>query len=641
LTGEAPSRGGGGRAVAGLATCAVLLAAVAGALIGWKSAGHLETLWDEHVDREIAVGLARNPLVGERPTIDPSQTRLPMYVNAAVFALTGRDDLPTSRAVSLVVGAATVLATAMLGRMLFGPMVGAIAALLLAFSPYFLSFVRISMTEGDVFFACFLTVSVWGLARYRARPTAGRWIAAAVLMGLAVGAKVFAVVPLAVLLIDAALSNSARPVIGSTAQADGKAVFVLVVVGAAAAVVGAVAAWISPLACTPVWALLTGLWAYTIWFAARKRAFPTRPGSAMIGLILLAIITFCAIMPVHLTAHEIVRTIVGRLFRWDHQAPLVHWADHLRLYAGIVLIKLTVPLGVITVAAVVYGLTRIRRDGAWRVCLLPTLGYIAAICFLPLRQTFYLMGVYPLLMLMTAAVIAAAGRRLWRWSRLGDAGWVVVVTSLLIHLAISDYRAFPWFHLYAYELIGNRWLGAESRGYRNLIQTPSDGVESLIRWCNTDPRVRPGSRVVSFLWEDQPGQMVDDLLPASPQYVLVRRGLTSESAAVPAAPSIENADFVLLHINNLLGYGDRPPDHPPLDLLNGEFEPVYTVRRGVLDIGWVYARRSKGEGLGQGNGPHPGCDSQLLFHTPIPAETSCVPVSTLGGLLRHYYRAAA
>jgi len=67
----------------------------------------------------------------------------------------------------------------------------------------------------------------------------------------------------------------------------------------------------------------------------------------------------------------------------------------------------------------------------------------------------------------------------------------------------------------------------------------------------------------------------------------------SPDYCVPAAPSIENADFVLLHIDNLLGYGDRPPDHPPLDLLNGEFEPVYTVKRGPLEVAWVYARQKK------------------------------------------------
>jgi hypothetical protein len=83
-------------------------------------------------------------------------------------------------------------------------------------------------------------------------------------------------------------------------------------------------------------------------------------------------------------------------------------------------------------------------------------------------------------------------------------------------------------------------------------------------------------------------------LPAKPPYVLIRRGLTGESDAVPAAPSIEDADFVLLHINNLLGYGDRPPDHPPLDSLSSRFEPVFAVKRGLMEVAWVYGRRGGG-----------------------------------------------
>lgn len=571
-------------------TTLAVAAAVAGAAIGWRSSHHLETLWDEHVDRTIAQGLAQHPLTGERPTIDASQTRLPMYVNAAAFALTGRSDLAISRGVSLVVGAATVLAAALLGQALFGPLVGVLAALLLAFSPYFLSFARISMTEGDIFFACFLTWAIWGFVRYRACPSAGRWMAAGVLTGLAVGAKAFAVVPIAVLLAEPAMFDRPHRQTPPAGRENSGAVMILLLTGVVLLLATAAAAWFSQLIALFLWVVLTGFSACAVAFILRRKAVPTGV-HAMTGLALLAVLAFGVLMPVHITGHEIARTIVARLFQWDHQVPLARCVDHLRLYSGIVLIKSTVPLGVITVASLIYGIARLTRDAAWRLCLLPTVAYIAALCFLPLRQTFYLMGVYPLLMLMTAAMMVSVGRLLRRGSRLGGVGWAVFVIAMLIHLELNVHRAYPHFHLHGYDLVGERWLGAESRGYRNLIQTPSDGVESLIRWCNADPRVRPGSRIVSFLWEDQPGQMVDDLLPANPHYTLIRRGLTGDSDAVPPAPSIDDADFVLLHINNLLGYGDRSPDHPALDQLLAEFEPVYTVARGPLEVAWVYARR--------------------------------------------------
>lgn len=584
-----PDTCAGPSAWAGLAIA--LVVAFVGAAIGWSSAGHIETLWDEHVDRAIAIGLRDQPLTGETPAIDASQTRLPMYVNAAVFALTGRTDLPVSRATSLVFGALTVIGAYLLGRSLFGPLVGALAALLLAFSPYFLSFARISMTEGDVFFACFATLAVWGFTRYLSRPTAGRWLAAAMLFGLAAGAKVFAVVLIVALVASAGLFGQLRPTSASSDRRRAFAVLTLLIAGAAVILAGLVAASFSQLAALFLWAVLAGLWCYAVVFVLKTKAAPAGPAASIIGMVLLAAITFCVLMPAHLTSREIARTIVRRLVGWDRQVPLAHLADHLRLYSGILLLKLTVPLGVITVASLVYGLARLRRDAAWRVCVLPTVVYVAALCFLPLRQTFYLMGVYPLLMILTAAFIVGIGRWLGRRRAWAGGAWGVVVVALIVHLGVNVYRAYPCFHLYGYELIGNRWLGAESRGYRNLIQTPSDGVESLIRWCNADSRVRPGSRVVSFLWEDLPGQMVDDLLPPNPPYVFIRRGLTDKSSFLPPAPSIKDADFVLLHINNFLGYGDQPPDLPPLAELQAAFTPIYTVRRGPLEVAWVYARR--------------------------------------------------
>jgi hypothetical protein len=571
-----------------------MVVAGVGAAIGWASARHLETCWDEHVDRSIALALSQHPLTGGERAIDPSQTRLPMYVNALAFAISGRDDLALSRGVSLVVGALTVLATGSLAAVLFGWGVGVLSSILLAFSAYFISFARISMTEGDVFFACLATAAMWGFARYLQQPSARRWMVAAILLGLALGAKVFAIVLFVVfgwiMLVRRRPATMACRPAASTSAAGAKAISALLLVGLLV-MAGSTAAVFSRNVAIVGWVLLLGLWSCLLFLIWGRPAWPQdRWGEAM-GMVVLALMSFCVLMPVHLTEPEIARDLLRRLARWDHQVPLAKWSDHLRLYAGITLIKLTPPLGVLSVAALVYGVMQGRRDKTWAACTLGIVAYVAYLCLLPLRQTFYLMGIYPLLMILTAAFIAAVGRWLGRWGPWPRRCWAVAVVVLLAHLGGRLYQAYPHYHLYGYDLVGNQWLGAESRGYRNLIQTPSDGVESSIRWCNTDRRVRPGSRVVSYLWEDKPGQMVDDLLPRQPGYVLIRRGLSADSDVIPPGPSITDADFVLLHINNFLGYGDRPPDPPPLDVLNSRFRVVYTVRRGPLEVAWAYGRR--------------------------------------------------
>ena len=164
---------------------------------------------------------------------------------------------------------------------------------------------------------------------------------------------------------------------------------------------------------------------------------------------------------------------------------------------------------------------------------------------------------------------------------------LIILLVIVGNLALDSRRVAPNYQVYGYEMIGDRWLGAEARGYRNLIQTPSDGVESLVRWCLD--HAESDAAVVSFLWEDRIIQELFERRP--PAFRFVPRGVTEQSDELPAQPSLLDADYVLLHINNILGYGDRPPDYPSPELLDMGFERVHTERRGALEIGWIYRRK--------------------------------------------------
>lgn len=565
-----------------------IAAALLFAAIGWNSSRDLETLWDEAVDHDIAVDLMRHPIAGSAPTLDASQMRLPMYVCAAVFGVTGRDDLKTARCISLVVGAVTIIATGALARACFGPMAAGLAVVLLALSPYFISFGRISMTEGDVFFACFSTLALWALVRHLHAPSPRTWLLTGLLLACAVGSKLFAIflIPVSGVMMLAAGARPARE--AAEKSPDTLWLYRLLALQLAVLVATAGLAWFSRTAAVFGWLALAALWCMSIRGALRSRVDAAGPWPRFLSLTVFALVSCCVLMPVHITDHQIAREILRRLLRWDNSFPLALWDDHLRLYAGILLVKLTVPLGIVTCIALVFAAFRERDDGRWRACVLSFVFYVVIICLLPLRQTFYLMGVYPAIIVLTAALSVEIHRWLRARSARAAPAWAVVVVTMVCHLGWRARSEFPWYHLYGYDTVGDRWLGAESRGYRNLIQTPSDGVESLVRWCTDGGKVKRGDRVVSYLWEER---IIRGVMPAEPHFIFVPRGVTPDSATVPPAPSIDSADFVLLHINNLLGYGDLPPDWPPPELLAARFEVVHSVRRGRLAVGWVYARR--------------------------------------------------
>jgi len=584
---------------------AVVLALPIAGLGGCLAADRLanvDTLWDEAVDLEIARGLVDAPLAGGDP-LDPSQFRLPMYVTAVAGWLGTDLNVSLSRGISIVAGMLTILAVALLAALLFDAWTGVLAAMLLAFSPYFLSFMRIGMTEGDIFAALLTTVALLVYVVYLRRPTVTWWCASAVVLGLALGSKFFCIFLIPVFGVLSRTTYSEPTFLFSRDPNDVKRLRRIIALGYLAVamtlgfaivrdtkltVEGAqVINTICRYAAIVAWLIVVTIWGVAIGFALTRSVIDTSLSGRFYALVGLAGLTFFALLPVHALQPAILKEIVVRTITWDGRVPLALWSDHLRLYAGIVSIKATIPVGVFTVLAILNAMTSEVFEGRWRPCLFAVMFYIPMLCFLPLRQTFYLMPIYPALMILTAAMMVSFGR--WAWG-LGQPYGIVAVIILLVivgNLGLDSRRVAPNYHIYGYEMIGERWLGAEARGYRNLIQTPSDGVESLVRWCLD--HAESDAAVVSYLWEDRIIRELFDKRP--PPFRFVPRGVTEQSDELPEMPSLLDADYVLLHVNNLLGYGDRAPDHPPLELLQLGFEKVHTVRRGALEVGWVYRHK--------------------------------------------------
>ncbi|MBX3396422.1 MAG: phospholipid carrier-dependent glycosyltransferase [Phycisphaerae bacterium] len=588
-----------------------MFVAAFGMTIARGSVAHMDIMQREQTDLRIAEGLRSAPMFGARPTLEPARLRLPMYVNALASWWTGRSDLAQSRDVSAFAGAVTVVAAAGLANLQFGMGTGLLTAVLLAFAPYFLAYSRLAMTEGDVFFACFATLGLWGYSSYLRAPTAARWLLAAILFGLSLGTTVLAFFLLPVFWVLSATTYS-EPAFRLSRMPDHTRrlnrllawQFAIILVTALIALLDRYPPdqpgleFVARHARTSAivgWGVLALMWLATIVYVLSIGILSRSRGERFRAFAAMGFSSFFVLMPVHLLDPCIARELIIRGFTWDHHWPFALILDQLRLCSGVLLLKLTVPVGIVTVLALIYAMLREREDSRWRPCIVATVIFVIALCSLPQRQSCLLMGIYPLVVITTAGALVGT----IRWVReLRSTGlivaWLLVFAAGVAIVGFESRRAWPDYQVYGAELLSDRtnwrWLGADSRGSCNLIQTSCDGVESVIEWCESSDTVFPGARVVSFFWEDG---IVRSALPERPRYVFVPRGGTSASDELPAPPAIHNADFVLLHVNNVLGYCGHSPDMPAADELNTLFEPVFTVKRGPLEVAWVYGRKPR------------------------------------------------
>jgi len=435
----------------------VFLLAGGFAVAAWFSVDHVNTQWDEQHDQTAARALVEHPLTGSG--IDGSQARLPMYVTALMYKLFG-ESLQLARLISIICGAAAIVLTYCAGRRWFSNNVGLLAAGLLAVSPYFICYSRYSLTESDAF--CPLTVLLMLLVfdAYVRRRDSKYLVIFSLTLGLALAAKFYTVLLIPALAICDLLYYRAQ-ILADTADAQGRLSY-------------------DPKKHRPMlmWALImallifltgsatqlgltrpaTGLWAATVLvllFGLRELVPIVGRGKLIIRdagrwppiigwvVILLLAGTFClAAFPEHVLNSEVPRALFRRLLRQDHTLPMVEFADPARLYLGITLFKLGLPLGLLTIAALIWSWIRSTRDSILRLLTATVVLYILLLLTLPVRQTFYLMMIYPLLMLILSAFIVwvavmLAGRES------GQSGWIALVITACLWSLWGDFRSWP------------------------------------------------------------------------------------------------------------------------------------------------------------------------------------------------------
>jgi hypothetical protein len=196
--------------------------------------------------------------------------------------------------------------------------------------------------------------------------------------------------------------------------------------------------------------------------------------------------------------------------------------------------------------------------------------YAAMLMALPLRQTFYLMSIYPVLVIVLSTFLVDVATALPRGA--ARSAWVIVVSGAIGWMLLGDIRVYPAFGYYGYETFGPRWMGSDTRGYRNIVQVTNDGTEEALRWCNE--HVPKSCRVLIRTTDSQVAQAFAERTRPRYEFIVqhIARGVDPELLR----ESFEAADYVVSHHTRVLRYFETPPESGEL----GQFRVVHTVWRG-------------------------------------------------------------
>ncbi|MBN1641286.1 MAG: glycosyltransferase family 39 protein [Anaerolineae bacterium] len=493
--------------------------------------------WDEQTDLLIAQSYLSQTggwFVGS--TSDPSQTRLPMATVAALWALSDSQSLYTGRLVSCAVGALTLVGVYVYCTRAHTSGTGLTACLILAASPFYLSFARVAFTETDVYVACAVAWVLVGMSRLCERGTLGWALFVAVTLGLAISAKFTAVSLLPAVAVELWLRPVSPRAEDASRRVDVGRAGIVVGLAAVATVdallrVRAVTARADPAWCAYIAPF--ALWTMVVVWALMHRRQRVSLRASAFGVLALALTTSALVPPVHLTNPAILDALLDRL-RNEMGVGVPFMVEAGALHVGCVLFKSSLPLGVGLLLAPVVAAWQARRRVTVRFPLLALFAYAGGLLALPIAQTFYAVPLLPVL-----AVLAADHYQRLRASRRALADWAGAL--VMCWLVVDLFRCYPDYNLNGYQYVGSRMLlGRSSIGYRSVVQTPSDGVEQLARWI--DENVAPDERVAACV---NPWHIVRAVLP-DPGFVLVdvrEQGLSTRP------------DYLITHINCEIQHG--------------------------------------------------------------------------------------
>jgi hypothetical protein len=481
------------------------LAIGAFSLASWASSQDVNVQYDELTDLKISSTLRVDPLVGSGD--DPSQCRLPMYATALATAIMGSENLEESlrisRILSITVGVIAILLTSVLARRWFGEIAALMSTVLLSASPYFLGFSRMAMTEGDAFCPAAVLATLMTFDSYcRNRSTRGL-VLFSLALGVAISTK-FIIISIVLPLFIISFNNEhtrSKKEISETSVLTLKSWKFISLIWVIFLVVSAVTiasqtkksddiylvpqleflGWLESLIlCTLI---IIKLFIFDPFVLKSNFTYLKWPVPASwFAIFPLTLVYFLVLFPAHLLNPRILKGLFDRTSSWDGTSPWDGIGEAARLYGGIVLFKLGLPLGLLSLLALSWAALRSRCDASLRLLTLTIATFITVLIFLPARQTFYMMSIYPLLILTLPPFVLHITSMLN--SKSIKVAWTIIIITCFGYLIRGDIEVFPTFGFFGYETIGSSWFGHATRGYRSLIQVTDDGTEEALEWCN-------------------------------------------------------------------------------------------------------------------------------------------------------------
>ncbi len=541
--------------------------------------------WDEQTDLSVARAYLEPWGWLRGSDIDASQTRLPMLPPTLIFMALGRADLLTARWVSIFVGLFTLLGVYVFCQRRLSHTTGILACLMLAISPFFLSFARVAFTETDIYLTCTLAWLVVCVDRLRESSTLGRAALTGVVLGLCLSAKFtsLAIVPAVWLvmlwnptktkapgiapgwLILATAGLTATSFVGKRAAVD------LLASGGLQGRLG-------------LYLVVLLIWFAALVWAARNRQFSAPPILLAAFITATAALTFLVVPPEHLTNPHILQALMDR---YHHE---MKWNPGFMMQAGglhllSILFKSSPGVGMGLLVGWGLGIWAVVFEGesasGLRFPALASVGYFGGLILLPLAQTFYSVPILPLL-----AIFAAYGylKLLKRWRKVMPGLGVLVVAILFVDLSLCG----PDYNLNGYQYLGTRIIaGRASIGYRSVVQTPSDGVQQVFEWLNA--HAERNQTVTSYVLEEH---ILQATAPSS--VYQIQNGL-HDGTAFPTS------DYVVTAINAQVqqSWWTRPTGseiyQPRYDTawLENHYTQVYRVERAFgIEMASVWKKKS-------------------------------------------------
>jgi 4-amino-4-deoxy-L-arabinose transferase-like glycosyltransferase len=523
------------RSVPGTSVFPLLLIIVLYGALLLPTLGRQGISWDEQTDISVARAYISGPagwFIGSN--IDPSQTRLPMFAVALIYALTGTDNLLIARFVSAVVGALTIVGVYVFCAREYDEKRGLLAAGILALSPFYLSFARTAFTETDVYVACAVAWLLVAVSNLRVKRTVGAAAIAALPLGLAVSAKFTAIFLFPAVVLYAITWPERESTLEHVRVRD------LFGIGVPAAIMFALA-WFGwneinfaiaqendGLVAATHYLIAAVLWGAVFLWVVRRYSHTAPPRPLVVLVILVALTVFVMIPPAHLTNPDIVASLrdrFGREMGWNPGFML----EAIALHLSSVIFKSSPLVGLGLLAGLVASLLAWRRRPQVRFPSLVVIFYFLGLALLPIAQTFYMMPLLPIL------AVFAADQWFNLLSRKRRAALFVGVAAAAL-LVADLILCYPDYNLNGYQWLGARYLaGRATIGYRSVVQTTSDGVQQAVVWVCENARRR--ERVVLYV---HPWHIVWAACP-DPEFRFVD-GMWESVFSKP--------EFVVTHINH-------------------------------------------------------------------------------------------